>query len=181
MSCGVSVSAYRVGSLCLRNIPGSRHIQQYVQNAAACPRLNKIPRHLSLRDNIMMPIHCCHNVTGTRHTLRYINLLPNCVCVFCKRWKIHSCKRVFLHVWDTQSVSRRGKLRQLSSSLKKVIFPPMPPHVLVDFVVLPPGHGRSVTDFRGWDAHEAQLCCPDDVSGDIGGYSARRALKPKFC
>ena len=27
-------------------------------------------------------------------------------------------------------------------------FPPMPPHILfVDFVVLPPGHGRSVTDF----------------------------------
>jgi hypothetical protein len=33
----------------------------------------------------------------------------------------------------------------------------------VDFVVLPPGHGRSVTDFRGWDAHEAQLRCPDGV------------------
>jgi len=24
---------------------------------------------------------------------------------------------------------------------------PMPSHVLVDFVVFPPGHGRSVTDF----------------------------------
>ena len=56
----------------------------------------------------------------------------------------------------------------------------MPPHVLVDFVVLPPGYGRSVTDFWDWDAHEAQLRCPDDVSGDIGGWSARRALKPKF-
>ena len=33
----------------------------------------------------------------------------------------------------------------------------------VDFVVLPPGHGRSVTDFWGWDAHEAQLRCPGDV------------------
>ena len=33
----------------------------------------------------------------------------------------------------------------------------------VDFVVLPPGHGRSVTDFWAWDAHEAQLRCPDDV------------------
>jgi len=56
----------------------------------------------------------------------------------------------------------------------------MPPHVLVDFVVLPPGHGWSVTDLWGWDAHEAQLRCPDDVSGDIGGCSARRAPKPKF-
>ena len=33
----------------------------------------------------------------------------------------------------------------------------------VDFVVLPPGHDRSVTDFWGWDAHEAQLRCPDGV------------------
>ena len=56
----------------------------------------------------------------------------------------------------------------------------MPPHILVDFVVFPPGHGRSVTDFCGWDAHEARLRCPDDVSGDIGGCSARRALKPTF-
>jgi len=56
----------------------------------------------------------------------------------------------------------------------------MPPHVLVDFVVFPPGHGRSVTDFCGWDAQEARLRCPDVVSGDIGGCSARRALKPKF-
>ena len=56
----------------------------------------------------------------------------------------------------------------------------MLPHVLVDFVVLPPGYGRSVTDFWGWDAHEAQLRCPDDVSGDIGVCSTRRALKPKF-
>ena len=33
----------------------------------------------------------------------------------------------------------------------------------VDFVVLPPGRGRTVTDFWGWDAHEAQLRCPDGV------------------
>jgi len=58
--------------------------------------------------------------------------------------------------------------------------PPMPPVVPVDFLVFRPGHGRSVTDFGGWDAHEARLHCPDDVSGDIGGCSARRALKPKF-
>jgi len=56
----------------------------------------------------------------------------------------------------------------------------MPPHVVVDFVVLPPGYGRSVTNFWCWDAHEARLRCPDDVSGDIGGCRARRALKPKF-
>ena len=39
----------------------------------------------------------------------------------------------------------------------------------VDFVVLPPGHGRSVTDFWGWDAHEAQLRCPDGVRVVIQG------------
>jgi hypothetical protein len=38
---------------------------------------------------------------------------------------------------------------------------------LMDFVVSPPGCGQSVTDFLGWDAHEAQLRCPDEVDGDI--------------
>jgi len=47
----------------------------------------------------------------------------------------------------------------------------MPHMSLTDFVVFPPGDGRSVTDFSGCD----------DVSGDIGGCSARRALKPNFC
>jgi hypothetical protein len=56
----------------------------------------------------------------------------------------------------------------------------MPPHVFMDFVVFLPGHGSSVTDFWSWDAHEAQLRCLDDVSGDIGGWIAKRALKPKF-
>jgi hypothetical protein len=50
----------------------------------------------------------------------------------------------------------------------------------MDFVVFLPGRGSSVTDFWGWDAHEAQLRCPDDVSGDIGGWSTRRTVKPKF-
>ena len=40
---------------------------------------------------------------------------------------------------------------------------------VVDFVVLPPGHGRSVTDFWGWDAQEAQLSCPDGVWVAIEG------------
>jgi hypothetical protein len=37
----------------------------------------------------------------------------------------------------------------------------------MNFVVFPPGCGESVTDFWSWDAHEAQLRCPDGVSGDI--------------
>ena len=44
----------------------------------------------------------------------------------------------------------------------------MPPHVLVAFVVFPPGHGKTVTDFWGWYAHEARWR-PDDVSVVPGG------------
>jgi hypothetical protein len=51
---------------------------------------------------------------------------------------------------------------------------------LMDFVVSPPSCGRSVTDFWGWDAHEAQLRCPDEVDGDMWIWSTRRGLKPKF-
>jgi hypothetical protein len=49
---------------------------------------------------------------------------------------------------------------------------------LMDFVVSHPGCGRSVTDFWGWDPHEAQLRCSDEVDGDI--WSTRRGLKPKL-
>ena len=53
-----------------------------------------------------------------------------------------------------------------------VFFAPQCHHTsFVDFMVLPPGHGRSVIDFWGWDAHEAQLRCPDGVwvviEGDV--------------
>ena len=80
----------------------------------------------------------------------------------------------------TDIEKRTGAFRDLCIYNFLVLFPPVPPHVLMDFVVLHPGHGRSVTDFSGWDAHEARLRCPDDVSGDIGGCCARRALKPNF-
>ena len=43
----------------------------------------------------------------------------------------------------------------------------MPPPVLMNFVVFPPGCGYSVADFLCWDAHEAQLRCPNEVSGDM--------------
>jgi hypothetical protein len=51
---------------------------------------------------------------------------------------------------------------------------------LMDFVVSPPGCGRSVTDSWGWDAHEAQLRCSDEVDGDIWIWGTRRGLKPKL-
>jgi len=37
----------------------------------------------------------------------------------------------------------------------------------MNFRSFPPGCGDSVADFWGWDAHEARLRCPDDVSGDM--------------
>jgi hypothetical protein len=47
------------------------------------------------------------------------------------------------------------------------IYFPMPPHVHIDFVVPPPGCGRSVTDMLGWGPHRARLRCPDDVNDDM--------------
>jgi hypothetical protein len=43
----------------------------------------------------------------------------------------------------------------------------MPPHVLYGLRGPPPGCGRNVSDFWGWDALEAQLRCPDEVDCDI--------------
>ena len=37
----------------------------------------------------------------------------------------------------------------------------------MNFRGFPPGCGDSVADFWGWDAHEARLRCPDEVSGDM--------------
>jgi hypothetical protein len=50
----------------------------------------------------------------------------------------------------------------------------------MDFVVSRPSCGQSVTDFWGWDAHEVQLRCLDEVDGDIWIWSTTRRLKPKF-
>ena len=46
-------------------------------------------------------------------------------------------------------------------------FSPVPPPVLMKFVVFPPGCGDSVADLWGWGAHEAQLRCPNGMSGDM--------------
>ena len=51
---------------------------------------------------------------------------------------------------------------------------------VMNFRGFPPGCGDSVADFWGWDAHEARLRCPDDVSGDMQqDDNTRRGLKPK--
>ena len=50
--------------------------------------------------------------------------------------------------------------------IKTTLFFP-PPHVLMNSRGFRPDCGDSVADFRGWDAHEARLRCPDDLSGDM--------------
>jgi hypothetical protein len=72
-----------------------------------------------------------------------------------------------------QSSSYRSVLCDLRSW-----YPPAQCHhmSLMDLVVSPPGCGRIVTDFWDWDAHEAQLRCPDEVDGDIWIWSTRRGL-----
>ena len=61
-----------------------------------------------------------------------------------------------------------------------MFFLPMSPHDLMNIRGFPPGCGHSVAEFWGWEALEARLRCPDDVSGDMqedeipGG-----GLKPK--
>jgi hypothetical protein len=37
----------------------------------------------------------------------------------------------------------------------------------MNFRGFPSGCDDSVADFWVWEAHEARLCCPDDVSGDM--------------
>ena len=88
-------------------------------------------------------------------------------------------KSVYLYSQRTWEIVQPYPFNWSTSHVYNFFFNPMPHMSFTDFVVFPPGHGRSVTDFWGWDANEARLRCPDDVSGDIGGCSARRALKPK--
>jgi hypothetical protein len=47
------------------------------------------------------------------------------------------------------------------------IFPQMPLHVPYGLRGLPSRLWPKRNDFSGWDAHEAQLRCPDEVDGDI--------------
>jgi hypothetical protein len=51
---------------------------------------------------------------------------------------------------------------------------------LMDFVVSPPGCVRSVTDFWGWDAHEALFRCPDKLDRDTWIWSTRRGLNLSY-
>jgi hypothetical protein len=56
---------------------------------------------------------------------------------------------------------------------------------VMDFVVSPPGCGRSVTDFWGWDAYKARLRCLDEVDGDyeygVPGGALSSTNYPDYC
>ena len=76
-------------------------------------------------------------------------------------WPYRSDEDASIALWTLLSVPRRST--DLTLSNVQLYLSQCHHMSVVDFVVLPPGHGRSVTDFWGWDAHEAQLRCPDDV------------------
>jgi hypothetical protein len=73
----------------------------------------------------------------------------------------HKCVLVYLKILsETLLILRRFERDKINS------FCPMPPHVHIEFVVPPPGCGRSVSDFWGWGVHRARLRCLDDVNDD---------------
>jgi hypothetical protein len=71
--------------------------------------------------------------------------------------------------YTEQNIYNSENTKNITTKIHNLQFfsPPMPPHVLMNFRGFPPGCGDSVADFWGWDAHEARLRCPDDVSGDM--------------
>jgi len=54
-------------------------------------------------------------------------------------------KSIFCAIGLFKLVNKLSNKEQEMNNIKNSTL--MPPHVLVDFVVFPPGHGRSVTDF----------------------------------
>jgi len=56
---------------------------------------------------------------------------------------------VIWSVFTKPSVQPEAPISRSIPALKmeEIFFSPCPPHVLVNFVVFPPGHGRNVTDF----------------------------------
>jgi len=76
------------------------------------------------------------------------------ICVFGTRkiWTVSTLGiKFYVKIWGSavgQSIVKNFLRYVPQINPNNTFFPPMPPpHVLVDFMVLPPGHGRNVTDF----------------------------------
>ena len=67
-----------------------------------------------------------------------------------------SYKHSYISWWWAHSSPKHVKIDNF-------FFFPMPPYVFCGLRGPPSWHGRSLTDFWGWDAHEAQLRCPNGV------------------
>ena len=94
--------------------------------------------------------------------------LPNVCIRSSSSWSSDTTTQHTRMLWSSApDHSRLLLLWWFGSILSFFFFSPMGPPVLMNFVVFPPGCGDSVADFWGWGAHEAQLRCPDDVSGDM--------------
>jgi hypothetical protein len=98
----------------------------------------------------------------------------------CRRWRTGTTAAP---LWRERQVL----IFKIFSAYWKYLFPPMPPHVHINFVVPTPGCCHSVTDFWGWGFHRARLRCPSDVSDDYmcehgvpGGALHLRRLIEKF-
>ena len=77
-------------------------------------------------------------------------------------------------LWTSLTLRDERKLRVFENMVFSFFLIQCHHMSFVDFVVLPPGHGRRLG--RPWGAVTLSRWC---VSGDTGGCSARRGLKPK--
>jgi hypothetical protein len=106
-------------------------------------------------------------------------MLKVCLSVCLNEYlSVHLC--VCMPVYTVHSFIYLSSSTSSSSSSLSPLHPHHHHKSRKDFVASPPRCGRSVNHMGGWDTHEARLCCPDEVDGDIWIWSAGRGLKPKF-
>ena len=130
-------------------IIGTEHVVKYICVKPICPTQTCFSRAEHLHPKQLMSV----KVTEERRSDIVRSAYP-----FCMRWK----SLYFPHIpWGEVPLPI---ILTYTRTTNNVFFYPMPHMPFTDFVVFPPGHDRSVTDFWGWDAHEARLRCPDDVS-----------------
>jgi len=134
------------------------------------------PKHVEFysKNKFEKLVHLGYLIIGIYHDERSPERQKQCRIV-CVQTATHGTTLIFCNCGSAMTLISNDNVH-LPVVINVSVSQGMPPYVL------PPGHGRSVTRLlrlgRPWGA--VTLCCPDGVSGDIGGCSARRALKPKF-